>query len=557
MKRLFTMILAVLFCFTVILSGCGQADKSISENTSISTKSSTAAVSKEESNLTPAGTFPIVKEKVTLRVWSSPPSWIGDLNENSFTKYFEEKTNIHIEWIRANMEEHWDKLNLVLASQSDMPEVFLSWGITNAQQIIYGTQGIFLPLNDLIEKYGVATKKVFDYNTLIKKSITAPDGKIYGLPALNESFHSTYSHKIWINQKWLNNLNLAMPATTDEFYNVLKAFKENDPNKNGKKDEVPLTKGSWQGLIDLFLMNAFIYNEGGNRLILKDDKVVQAPIQPEWKEGLKFLHKLYAEGLMDPEIFLADDNKVKLLTGAKDGNRVGAVASGALGFVDQSTPVKEEYVALPPLTGPNGVRLAKQYPLGMGYGNFVITRECKNPEVAFRFGDAIYQAYIDQDTRLWGEEGVSWEKAKPGDVGLDGKPAKVRILIDGQQPNNWTWSDGLNTFLTAELRNSIAVVPGVWNHEKILYDETKSKYEGLGPKQVMPVFFMPEKESAEWNEINTTINKYLEESIAQFVTGNKDIDKEWDNYVNELKKMGYDRLTELTQQAYDRQYKGQ
>lgn len=556
MKRLLSMILIVVFCMLLFMTGCAKTSGKEESKTSGNSTQTASISDKEESNLTSPGTFPIVKEKETLKVWSSPPSWIGDLSDNWFTKYFEEKTNVHIEWIRANMEEHWDKLNLVLASQSDLPEVFMSWGITPSQQITYGSQGVFIPLNDLIEKYGYATKKVFEYDASIKNRITAPDGNIYGLPAINECYHCTYSHKMWINQKWLDNLGVEMPKTTDQFYEVLKAFKENDPNKNGKADEVPLIRASWQGNIDYFLMNAFIYNEGWIRLMLKDDKVIQAPVQPEWQEGLRYLHKLYAEGLMDPEIFLSDDNKVKILTGSDDGNRVGVAAGGALSFVDHSTLVKEEFVALAPLEGPEGVKFAKQYPFGMGDGNFVITKECKNPDVAFRLGDAIYQLFIEEDFNLYGEEGVMWEKAKPGDVGLDGKPAKYRTLMSGQEPNNSTWSSGINTFLTASYRNGDAVVQGVWNHEKVLYDETKNKYAGLGPKQIMPVFFMPEEEAAEWGELTTTISNYLEESIARFVTGDMDIDKDWDKYVSELKKIGYDRLAEMAQKAYDRQYKG-
>jgi len=513
-----------------------------------------------DSNLTPPGTFPIAKETETLKVWASPPSWIGNLEDNWFTKYFEEKTNIKIEWVRANMEDYRDKLNLMLASQTDIPDVILSWGIGNAQQIAYGAQGLFLPLNDLIEKYGVATKQVFAYNPIIESAITAPDGNIYGLPSINECYHCTYSHKLWINQQWLDKLNLDMPTTTEEFYQVLKAFKENDPNGNGKADEIPLTRGSWQGGIDFFLMNSFIYNEAGNRLMLQDDKVVQAPVQQEWQEGLRYLNQLYEEGLIDPEFLLQDDNKVKILTGMSEAdNRVGAVASGAMGFVDWSegNPVKEDFVALPPLKGPNGVSFAKQYAFGMGTGNFVITKEAKNPDLAMRFADAIYQLYLEGDYNLYGEEGDVWVKAKEGEVGLDGKPAKYNVLKSGEQPNNFTWSNGLNTFMTADWRNAQVVTPGVWNHEKILYDETQNKYDGKGPKQQMPgSFMMPEDEATEWEELNNAVVKYLDESVAKFVTGNLDIDKDWDAYLNNLEKIGYNRLTELTQTAYDRQYKG-
>ncbi|MEK0315702.1 extracellular solute-binding protein [Cohnella sp. 56] len=556
--------LAVLLGATVLLAACskdnGNHEAAGTKSSGTAPSSAAGTQTAADSNLTEPGTFPLVKEKETLKVWADPPSWIGDLDDNWFTKYFEKKTNVHVEWVRANMEDHANKLNLLLASQTDLPDVIMSWGVSNAQQIAYGGQGLFLPLNDLIDKYGYATKQVFAYNPLIQSTITAPDGKIYGLPAINECYHCTYSHKMWINKTWLDNLHLSMPTTTEEFYQVLKAFKEQDPNRNGKKDEIPLTRASWQGGIDFFLMNSFIYNGAGNRLMLQNDKIVQAPTQPEWREGLRYLNKLYKEGLIDPEFLLQDDNKLKILTGlTREGNRVGAVAGGTLAFVDSSdsNPVKDDYVALAPLKGPKGVAFAKEYAFGMGVGNFVITKQAKNPDLAMRFADAIYQLYLEGDYNVFGPEGDVWVKAEAGEVGLDGKPAKYKVLKSGQEPNNFTWGDGLNAFMTSDWRNSQAVTPGVWNQEKILYDETKNKYDGKGPAQVMPnSFMMPEEDAVEYEELNNAVIKYLDESVAKFVTGNLDVDKDWDSYLATLSKIGYDRLTELTQKAYDRQYKG-
>ncbi|UUZ87014.1 extracellular solute-binding protein [Paenibacillus sp. P26] len=141
-----------------------------------------------------------------------------------------------------------DKKKLLLAS-GDYPAVFLSGDLTQAEQIDYGKQGVLKPLNDLIDKYGVEIKKAFQQDPDLKKSITAPDGKIYALPHINECFHCWYSQKVWINTTWLKKLNLQMPTTTEEFYQVLKAFKTQDPNGNGKQDEIPLSGAdkTWHG----------------------------------------------------------------------------------------------------------------------------------------------------------------------------------------------------------------------------------------------------------------------------------------------------------------------
>ncbi len=74
-----------------------------------------------------------------------------------------------------------------------------------------------------------------------KDLITAPDGNIYALPQVNECYHCMYQQRMWIYKPWLDKLGLKMPTTTDEFYEVLKAFKTKDPNGNGKADEIPLS----------------------------------------------------------------------------------------------------------------------------------------------------------------------------------------------------------------------------------------------------------------------------------------------------------------------------
>lgn len=112
---------------------------------------------------------------------------------------------------------------------------------------------------------------------------TAPDGKIYGLTGLNECFHCSYPNKMWVNTKWLDQLNMKVPATTEEFKEMLKAFKTKDPNGNGKADEVPLS-GSTENFgvhIIPYLMNGFIYDDDRNYLILNQGKVEMAANKPE------------------------------------------------------------------------------------------------------------------------------------------------------------------------------------------------------------------------------------------------------------------------------------
>src|SRR5690606_8565908 len=120
---------------------------------------------------------------------------------------------------------------------------------------------VLLPLNDLIDQYGSEIKRAFEDDPDLKAAITAPDGNIYALPHVNDCFHCWYSQKAWINKAWLDKLGLEIPTTTDDFYNVLKAFKKQDRIGKGNDDEFPYSGayGTWHGVLSYFIMNAFIY----------------------------------------------------------------------------------------------------------------------------------------------------------------------------------------------------------------------------------------------------------------------------------------------------------
>lgn len=51
--------------------------------------------------------------------------------------------------------------------------------------------------------------------------------------------------------------------------------------------------------------------------------------------------------------------------------------------------------------------------------------------------------------------------------------------------------------------------------------------------------------------LKININKYIEENIVQFVTGSKNVDKDWNHYLNGFQTLQIDRYLEIYQKAYD------
>ncbi|GAB6930241.1 extracellular solute-binding protein [Paenibacillus sp. JCM 10914] len=550
-RRFMGIVITIIMLTTGILSGCSKGDNNTSE-----TKNEDPQYA-----VSPAGQLPITDEKTTIRIMVPDNAVVEDFATNEFTKYLEEQTNIHIDWDVIPSSSAAEKLNLVLSSGDDLPDVIMGFGMSNSQQMIFGSQGIILPLNDLMEQYGFETKKMFEKLPIVKESITAPDGNIYSLPHTNECFHCTLPRRMWIYQPWLDELGLTMPTTTDEFYQVLKAFKENDPNGNGKADEIPLS-GSPTGFytgIDSFIMNAFIYNPGGDRVYLENDQVVVPYGKPEWREGLRYLNMLYKEKLLDPQSLTQDGDQLKRLGENPDTAILGSTAAMHMGVFSEFYGASNrwlEYKTIPPLKGPNGVQVAPReaYHL-VGSGEYLIMKSSKHSEAAFRLADYLYNEEVTLRSTI-GRPGIEWTEAEADELGINGQPAKWKQVMDWGTVQNVNWGQTGPSLRTNELR-----LGEVANSEKplevIMYDEAKNNYEPYQQnlENVLPPLFFSNDQAIEIADLSKTINDYVEEMIARFTTGDANLDTEWDSYIDNLKKMNVDQYLSIYQEAYDSKYK--
>ena len=219
-----------------------------------------------------------------------------DYATNSYSLLLEQKFNVKFEWqvVPWDATAAKEARNLSLAS-GDYPDLYIMNQdldlFTQNELLKYGQQGILLPLNDLIDKYAPNVKANIEKYPYYKANSYAPDGKIYGIPQLEECYHCSFQNKLWANTKWMKQLNITTPKTTEEFKAMLEAFKTQDPNGNGIADEVPMsgTTESWGFRVVPYLMNAFIYNDDRAHLIMVDGTVDTAANKAEWKEGLLYI----------------------------------------------------------------------------------------------------------------------------------------------------------------------------------------------------------------------------------------------------------------------------
>ena len=517
------------------------------------------------------GEFPITKEKVTLKVFYAPASYITDMVDNEATKWLEQKTNITVDWMLVSASDAATRINLLLAAnaEKDMPDVFLT-DMGRAQVEKYGSDGVLLPLNSYLDQYSVNYKDLFAYNDKLQKQMTAFDGNIYFLPKYWETTHMRHQQRLWMNTKWLENVDMKTPTTIDEFYNVLEAFKEKDANGNGDaSDEIPylcFTDGG-ASTIDSFVMNSFVYSPfTGEKFYLEDGKVTASYVQDGWREGLRFNKKLYDEGLLDPECFTMTSEQVLALSSDPKGTRIGSVAASiSPQFVDTSSEEAFNYVSVAPLKGPDGVQ---QSPLDLYNPTpfFVITSYCKIPEIAFRWADCMatdIAANLKNDGYEWmnlwyGTEGETgaWEKAKDGDVGFSGEKAYYKQLFTWGDKLNNHWYENFLINMKADWKTMGAFEnTGGYNLEKVLYDSSVNLSEPVSVDKTLPTLSFSPQEAEESSELITNLTSYYRESMTKFVRGEMDLDNDWDGYLKELDNIGLQRAIELYQTAYDRTFK--
>lgn len=581
MKRALKTLLCGLMA-SLLLAGCTQtggssgSSSSSTESAPESTVSQTSEAAEgettyDENGVSPEGTFPIVEEPITLTVMFPSQTAIPDIAENSFTKEYEELTGIHIEWQEVPSDSLADRVNISLSS-GDMPDIYLSCGVSLSQQQAYGPQGAFVPLNDYIEQYGEVFQKIEENVPGVADTLTMGDGNIYALPYIEKCVHCEGSSKLWINTKWLDALDMEPPTTVDEFEDMLRRFKEEDPNGNGEADEIPLLtyEGGWHSnAMSGWLTNPFVYTSPDNNYVYLDgDEIKLSYMQDGWKEAMSWLNKLYEEGLYYDQSLVINYDQARQLCAA-DGTTedVGCFTGGTPDLPGADVSQWGPYVALAPIEGPNG-RVATWMPYSQITPTaFVITSACENPAAAFRWGVEQYNKDINY-RKTFGVEGENWKYVTPGedDVPADaadfntGDPAEIAPFIDGVgwgDEQDYCWRGlGLrcDTGDYKDLRYA-QVQSGDYdtNMEHRLSVDTQEQMDPYYPDMeiCVPTLVYTEEQSATLANTESVVISYVEEMAAAFITGTSDPEADWDAYLNELSVKGVDQLLEIYQAGYD------
>ena len=495
-------------------------------------------------NLNATG-MPIVKEPISLTFFTGKAPTNGNKFEETLVwKEYAKMSNINVTFQLVPFENLTEKRNLALAG-GDYPDAFYSARVPASDLMKYGAQGTFVKLNDLIDQYAPNFKKLLETYPDLKKGLTMPDGNIYSFP----SFYSPdflpmlIGTPLWVKQEWLDKLNMKEPATTEEFYAYLKKVKETDLNGNGQADEIPYAGEGINPLIEQLRGAWGFGNRGlGHKFVDVDPATSELRFfrtDPKYKEVIDYVRKLYAEGLIDPEIFT-------IKTAALYAKGQEGVLGATINPNPKTQMNQDGYIGLGALKGPHGDQLYSHIKVPAVWpGAFVITDKNKYPEATVRWIDHFYG---DEGATFYfmGIEGQTYRKTD------DGKLEFVEEITNN--PDGLTMDQALAKYITW-LGGSY---PGYVQEKYFKGSESLPESIAVGKKaephripEIWNAFNFTEEETEFRSTVGSDIESYIGESEAKFITGAVPM-SEWDKYVETVHKMGVDEYMAIYKQAYER-----
>ncbi|TVR58618.1 MAG: extracellular solute-binding protein [Spirochaetaceae bacterium] len=502
--------------------------------------------------------LPLVASPVTLTATAIQLPTGRALGDMPLFQDVERKTGVRIEWQMIPQSGRVERINLILASQ-DYPDFF--WHSIDSIDLpqTLAERGAVIALDPYME-YAPNLQKLLDYSPEFVPYLRNPDGNIYSFPMYRQRIDlGSAGDRPYINYEWLDRLGLDVPETPDEFYEVLKAFKTGDPNQTGRDDVIPMSllagaDNDISGWIALFGPWGVVYPQ-----MVVDGKVVLGHMQPGFRDGLKFFNRLYEEGLLDPESFTQGREQLRAKATVNGVHMVGffrdyvswlvvdrMVSMYYMDFTDPTPNPGVVYDILPPLRGRSGTAM---WPRATATPNFTpatgfVSTRARNPELAVRWLD------LWMDGEHWGYsaeeglEGLTWQVNNEGFVEPLSPP-------DGVSRNDWRNQNAYDIGSHWWSNELLPQVPQYgWITQAEMVDKLRPYFDDN--RRFPNEYFSLPDEEAIINRYWPGILLYINENMARFITGDLDIDRNWDQYIAGFRALGAEQVLGAFQARYER-----
>jgi putative aldouronate transport system substrate-binding protein len=551
-------LMAVALMLAAAVAGCsaptaggqsGSASQAPATPPASSTSAQTESPAPEDSALQPGVNLPASETPIVLTDWvEMDPKISATLTAFSEMEAYQvlaERTNVTFEFIHPPVGEAVQAFNLMMAS-GDYPDIIER----NLNDTYPGgpgraiADGIIIPINDLVDQYAPNFKAFREdpANDIYRRQNTTDDGDIYGFseaytPVSGEQNIGALVWGFQMRKDWLDALGKEVPATIEEWRDVLAAFKQAYPEAAPFTARKELREYGLNNLMSAYGIPFNWYVENGAT-------VKYGPEQPEYKEFLEEMAEWYAEGLIDPDFALNDSTAVdaKVLSN-QAGSYIGLLF-GAMGKYLQTTADPAfDLVGVPfpkDKSGHDYNYLLKS----QAYITVMISSNNKHPAETVRAMDYLFT----EEGRLLMTYGIEGETYSM----VDGKPVFTELILNN--PEGWSVDNAIAHFCRGSAASTMFVNDPLVYEQRMLYDRQREAVKVWGQADVsrtMPPVSPTAEEVQILADIMNPIRTYAEEAFVQFIMGQRPI-SEFDAYVESLHGMGIDDAIKIQQSALER-----
>lgn len=508
-----------------------------------------------------------------------------DYDDNVFTKKVVDETGIQLEFNAVSQADANEKLNVMLNS-GEYPDIIrANYFMQLTDMNYYASQGIFISLDEYdLSQYDNIQTMMEEYPASVQYC-TAADGKMYAIPEVNDCFHCAYSGgRAYYYMPFLRDNNLEVPTTTEELKELLIYIRDNDVNGNGDpNDEIPIAFGTNDTLNFISTMAKYFLpwvdiEDKFPGIALVDGKVTEQYKSDEFRQALGYMRDLYSEQLIAPDAFTMTADELLALGENPDAPLVAIeYCNWSTGCVKKAGESKRwfEYFVLPPVEGPNGPGYSGyRGPMSPVMLGMSITNKCENPQAAI----SLYNYLIDSEVQLdgyFGAKGTAWDDPDEGALSLKGgTPLYKAIIPYGTGPVNSSWDQHNPMYRSFDFRlgeqaedyetvvewfetgnpdllNKIVDNPSFNEINNYYGTETGSAPYALPDDMFLPPLLMEDADSARVTDVKTVLQSYLLQAWVEFITGVRDLDTEWENYLTEVENMGSGEMVSIMQKYVD------
>jgi len=490
--------------------------------------------------------MPIVESAVEIEVLMSLRPQMESADSFTILDDIAAASNVNINKNGIPMSIYDQKRQLLLASL-DFPDVF--WGsdsISKEMLFEYGKAGYILRLNEYIDEYMPNLKAFLDENPIYREKLKDDDGNIYYLPKIQQIEPNPLYGRLFINKTWLDELNLPVPETLEQYTAALQSFRDNDPNGNGIQDEIPLILSEMAlGSANISSISVLFGSFGrhGNGFIIEDNKVVFAPAEREYQQAINYFNTYFRASLVNSDAAILSILDLWKVYKTDTTNRIGST----IGFGKDAVPDEfvDEYVVLEPLEGPDGDKVwhRKMDIEGSSIVGAAVYGKTAYPEVVMRFLDLCYET----------EKSIELHNGPLG------------IMLKKNADNSYDFADGIDNqaywrevfkhttqsgpYLMPESFYEDGIAPNPYAENLKDYFE---KYEPFDVSYIYPNLTFDKNEGKLIQQNMVDINNYVIQSKIDWLLGKGVSDEEFDKYQEILSNMGLDNVLEIYQNVLNR-----